>query len=81
MTALITLNERGTVTLPAKLRKSAGLHARDVLMAEVTPLGILLRPTVTLPLEMYSEERIREFDQGEDELAVAMKKAGLTQGQ
>lgn len=80
MTTLITLNERGTVTLPAKLRKSAGLRAKDVLMAEVTPMGILLRPTVTLPVEMYSDEQIREFDQGEEELAVVMKQAGLMQG-
>ena len=77
MTTLITLNERGSLTLPAKLRKSAGLRAKDLLMAEVTPAGILLRPTVTLPVEVYSEERIREFDQGEEELAVVMKQAGL----
>lgn len=46
-------------------------------MAEVTPSGILLRPIVTLPVEVFSDERIREFDQGEEELAVAMKQAGL----
>lgn len=40
-------------------------------------MGILLRPTVTLPVEIYSDERIREFDQGEEELAAAMKQAGL----
>lgn len=77
MTTLITLNERGSLTLPAKLRKSAGFQAKDLLMAEVTPAGILLRPTVTLPVEVYSEERIREFDQAEEELAVEMKQAGL----
>lgn len=77
MTTIITLNERGMVTLPAKLRKSAGLRPKDVLMAEVTPMGILLRPTVTLPVEIYSDERVREFDQGEEELARAMNQVGL----
>lgn len=66
--------------MPAKLRKSAGLRAKDILMAEVTPMGILLRPTVTLPVEIYSEDRIQEFDQGEEDLSVAMKQAGLTRG-
>jgi bifunctional DNA-binding transcriptional regulator/antitoxin component of YhaV-PrlF toxin-antitoxin module len=77
MTSLITLNDRGTVTLPAKLRKSAGLRAHDVLMAEVTPMGILLRPTVTLPVELYTDERIQEFDESEEELTVAMEQKGL----
>lgn len=77
MSTFITLNERGTMTLPAKLRKSAGIQIKDILMAEVTPEGILLRPTITLPVEIYTEERIQEFDQGEEKLASAMKQAGL----
>lgn len=77
MTTLITLNERGSLTLPAKLRRSAGLRPKDLLMAEVTPAGILLRPTVTLPVEVYSDDRIREFDQAEEELEIVMKQAGL----
>lgn len=77
MTTLITLNERGTITLPAKLRKRAGLQPQDVLMAEVTPTGILLRPTVTLPVEIYTDKRIQEFDESEEELAFAMNQKGL----
>lgn len=73
MKTLITLNERGTVTLPSKLRQTAGLRTHDVLMAEITPMGILLRPTITLPVELYTDERIQEFDEGEDELASAMQ--------
>ena len=36
---------------------------------KTTPDGLLLRPAVTLPVEMYSEKRIREFDEAEAELA------------
>ena len=69
MKATLTLTNRGVVTLPAKLRRALGLRADDQLIAETTPEGLLLRPAVTLPVEMYTEKRIREFDQAESELA------------
>mgnify|MGYP001104463124 CR=1 FL=1 len=56
------------VTLPAKLRRAMGLQADDLLIAETTPEGLLLRPAVPMPVEIYSEERIREFDAAEAEL-------------
>ena len=69
MKATLTLTNRGVVTLPAKLRRALGLRADDQLIAETTPEGLLLRPAVTLPVEIYSEKRIREFDEAEAELA------------
>lgn len=69
MKATVTINSRGVVTLPAKLRQALGLKADDQLIAETTPDGLLLRPAVTLPVEMYTPEREREFDQAEAELA------------
>ena len=75
MHAQLTINPRGVVTLPAKIRKAMGFQANDQLIAETTPHGLLLRPTVTLPLEMYSPSRIQEFDAAEaDLLALAMSK-------
>ena len=74
MQATISVNRRGVVTLPARLRQAMGIKADDLLIAETTPQGLLLRPAVTLPLEIYSEERIAEFDQAEAELAQAMKR-------
>jgi AbrB family looped-hinge helix DNA binding protein len=68
MRATVTVTSRGVVTLPAKLRKALGLRADDQLIAETTPDGLLLRPAVTLPVEVYTEERIREFDEAEAEL-------------
>ena len=69
MKTTVTLTSRGVVTLPAKLRQALGLRADDQLIAETTPEGLLLRPAVTLPVEAYSAEREREFDEAEADLA------------
>ena len=75
MKAAVTINSRGVITLPAALRKSLGLKADDQLIAETTPEGLLLRPAVTLPVEIYSPQRVREFDAAEAELAGALSQA------
>jgi AbrB family looped-hinge helix DNA binding protein len=72
MKATVTINSRGVVTLPAKLREAMGLKADDQLIAETTPDGLLLRPAVTLPVEIYTPEREREFDEAEAELAAEL---------
>ncbi|OJX06164.1 MAG: hypothetical protein BGO72_03950 [Burkholderiales bacterium 70-64] len=66
------MTSRGVITLPARLRRALGLKPDDILIAETTPDGLLLRPAVTLPVELYAQEREREFDEGEAELAAAM---------
>lgn len=68
MKTMLTVTSRGVITLPAKLRQALGIKADDQLIAETTPEGLLLRPAVTLPIELYSDERIREFDEAEAEL-------------
>ena len=75
MRATITVTSRGVVTLPLSLRKALGIKADDTLIAETTPDGLLLRPAVTLPVEIYSDKRIREFDEAEEDLAQAMRRA------
>ena len=72
MKATVTITSRGVVTLPAKLRQALGLKADDQLIAETTPEGLLLRPAVTLPLEVYTPEREREFDEAEADLATVL---------
>jgi len=76
MKATLTITSRGVVTLPAKLRQALGLKADDQLIAETTPEGLLLRPAVTLPVEVYTEQRIREFDEAEADLAQVLPPAG-----
>ena len=74
MQAILTINNRGVITLPAKLRQAMGLKTDDQLIAETTPNGLLLRPAVTLPLEFYTLERVQEFDAAEAELAAVLRK-------
>jgi antitoxin PrlF len=73
MKATLSMSKRGVITLPLKLRNAVGLSAEDQLIAEATPEGLLLRPAVTLPVEIYSDERVREFDAAEAELAEALR--------
>jgi AbrB family looped-hinge helix DNA binding protein len=74
MKTTLTVTSRGVVTLPAKLRQALGLKPDDQLIAETTPEGLLLRPAVTLPVELYTEKRIREFDQAEADLDKALRR-------
>ena len=74
MQATLTINSRGVVTLPAKLRQAMGLKTDDQLIAETTPQGLLLRPAVTLPLELYTPDRLQEFADAEAELAAVLPK-------
>ncbi len=72
MKTTLTITGRGVITLPAKLRRALGLSADDLLIAETTSEGLLLRPAVTLPIELYSDDRLREFDEAEAELAAVL---------
>lgn len=69
MKTTVAVNQRGVITLPAKLRQAIGIEGEDLLVAETTPEGLLLRPAVTLPIEIYSDERRGEFQAAEADLA------------
>ena len=62
------MNQRGVITIPARMRESFGLKANDELIIETTQQGLLLRPAVTVPIEIYTEQRIAEFAKDEDAL-------------
>lgn len=64
----VTIGRRGVITIPARLRAAFGLKENDELLIEDTRDGLLLRPSISVPVEMYSEERIAEF--ASDEAAV-----------
>jgi AbrB family looped-hinge helix DNA binding protein len=80
MKTTLTLTGRGAVTLPAKLRRALGLKADDPLIAETTAEGLLLRPAVTLPVEIYSDQRVAEFDAVEAELDAVLKRRRAAKG-
>ena len=74
MKKMLTLTSRGVVTLPARMREAAGFPPNGQILAEITREGLLLRPAVMLPVEIYSPERIAEFDEGEAELDKALRR-------
>lgn len=55
------VGRRGTVVLPAKLRRRLGIEEGSFVVAEAREDGILIRPAAVLPVEIYSPERRAEF--------------------
>ncbi len=70
----LTINSRGMVKLPAELLHGMGVKAGGQLIAETGPEGLLLRPCLALPIELYVPERTQEFDIAEAELAAQLSK-------
>ena len=55
------VGKRGTVVVPARLRRKFGIEEGCLVVAEERPEGILIRPAVALPLEIYTPERKAQF--------------------
>ena len=55
------IGRRGTLVIPAPMRKRFGMTEGSVVVAEEREDGILIRPAVVLPIEIYTNERIAEF--------------------
>ena len=61
MEKIVTISDRGTITLPKDLRQKYGLEAGGKVIIEESEEGLLLRPGVTFSVEIYSSSRIKEF--------------------
>ena len=70
---VINVTKRGVLTLAVGFRRQLGLTGDNLVIAESTGDGVLLRPAVALPIEIYSDERVREFDESEAELAAELE--------
>ncbi len=55
------VGKRGTVVIPAALRRRFGIEEGSLVVAEATDEGILIRPAVVMPLEVYTPERKARF--------------------
>ena len=66
MTKVININERGTLTLPKELRRRIGLAGGGQVVAEETSEGILIRGGATFPVEIYTGERVAEFERNNE---------------
>ncbi|MEK7208167.1 MAG: AbrB/MazE/SpoVT family DNA-binding domain-containing protein [Patescibacteria group bacterium] len=66
MTNIININERGTLTLPKALRRKLGLQKRGQVIAEETDHGVVLQPVAAFPIEIYTDERLAEFQKNNE---------------
>ena len=56
-----TIGKRGTLVLPAAIRKEMGLEEGSLVLLSPTREGLLLQPAEAVPIEIYTPERIAEF--------------------
>lgn len=55
------IGRRGTIVIPAPFRRRLGLSEGSIIIAEEREDGILLRPAVAVPVEVYTPLRRAEF--------------------
>ena len=71
---LVKCGKKGQVTIPREVMKRLGIAENTPMLLDVTADGaIVLRQAAVVPIEVYTDERIAEFErEGEltpDELA------------
>lgn len=74
MNTILELNSRGSMTLPKALRHLLGVEHGGRIIAETSDQGVLLRPGMAFPIELYTEARVAEFDAAEADLKRHLKK-------
>ena len=55
------VGKRGTVVIPARLRRQFGILEGSFVLAEESKEGILIRPAAIVPVEIYSPEQKAAF--------------------
>lgn len=55
------IGKRGTVVIPARLRRRFGFEEGSLVLVEEGPDGVIIRPAVAIPVEVYTPERKAEF--------------------
>lgn len=60
---VVKLGKKGQLSLPAAVLRKLGLQGAATLLVEATDDGaVVLRPAAVYPIELYTDERIKEFD-------------------
>lgn len=55
------VGKRGAVVIPAKLRRKFGIEEGSSVLMEEGPHGVVIRPAITVPVEVWSAERRAAF--------------------
>jgi len=57
----MTVGRRGTVVIPADLRRQLGMDEGSMILLEQRDGGVWIRPAEVIPVEVYDDERKAEF--------------------
>jgi AbrB family looped-hinge helix DNA binding protein len=71
----VKLGKKGQMSIPKGILKRLGIEGEATLLVDTTPEGaIVLRPAAVYPIEIYSDERVRDFDVADrmDEMTAAL---------
>jgi AbrB family looped-hinge helix DNA binding protein len=61
---LAKIGKKGQLTIPRSVLRAAGITEESRVVLEATADGaIVLRPVAVYPIEMYSDLRVREFEE------------------
>jgi AbrB family looped-hinge helix DNA binding protein len=61
---LAKIGKKGQLTIPRSVLKAAGIAEESRVMLEATSDGaIVLRQAAVYPIELYTEARVREFEE------------------
>ena len=55
------VGKRGTIVVPAALRRRFGIEEGTLVIIEASDEGLLIRPAVAVPVETYTPQRRAEF--------------------
>jgi AbrB family looped-hinge helix DNA binding protein len=55
------VGKRGAIVVPARMRRKFGIDEGSLVIAEERDDGILIRPAVAVPVEIYTPSRVAEF--------------------
>ena len=63
---LVKLGKSGQVSIPRAILRRLGISGEQAFLVDTTPDGaIVLKQAGVYPIEIYSEARIREFDEAD----------------
>ena len=62
---VLTVSSRGQITLPAGMRKKLGITPGGTVIVEQVDGELRLKPAAVLEIELYSDEQIAAWDQGD----------------
>ena len=63
---VVKLGKKGQVSLPAAVLRKLGLEGTATLLIEATDDGaLILRPAAVYPVELYSDARVKQFEEAD----------------